>query len=255
MELTWENSNPVQACFISSRDRFIDNKARGLDYLKKYNFLGHDLLGTPECIYADLEDFKKYRESKILVVGAGPTTNERDWSASDYDYIFSCNHFYLNKKLQKARVDLCLVCNELDLNDKDFLRYVTENKTNVGFEDYNKDISHVHDLSKKIKGRVFQCLTRFQGKIGVAPKLIILAVALGARQVDFVGVDGTPKDYRQGQISTHSFEKNKVFVDSYPYDLLLSHYSSLKKYLDQIGRGVTYTNLGAGHEYNCLSKV
>ena len=254
-ELTWENSNPVDACFISTRERFIDNKIRGLDYLNKYDFLGHDLLGSPECIYADLEDFKKYRGSKILVVGAGPTTNERGWNPSEYDYIFSCNHFYLNEKLQEVKVDLCLICNEVDLSDRVFLDYVTRHKTNVGFEDYNNDIQQVRDLSKKLEGRVFQCLTRFQGKIGVAPKLIILATACGARQVDFVGVDGTPKDYKQGEISAHSFEENKVFRDSYPYDLLLSHYRLLKKYLNEIGSGVIYTNLGAGHEYNCLSKV
>ena len=39
------------------------------------------------------------KDSKILIVGAGPSTNEVKWYNLEYDYIFSCNHFFLNEKI------------------------------------------------------------------------------------------------------------------------------------------------------------
>jgi len=253
--LTWENSSPNEACFITSPERFLSNKTRGLDYLSRYSFLSEEVEGTDEMFTSNPEKFKKYEGKKILVVGAGPTTNERDWDPEAYDFIFSCNHFFLNAKLKRAKVDLCLLCDEVQLDGKDFLEYIKTNRTSIGFEDYNADINNVRELKGSVDNDIFFCLLRFQGKIGVAPKLIILATLLGAAEVDYVGVDGTPKKYKIGGECKHSFQKGKSWTTNYPYELTTSHYSCLKNYLNKIGRGTKLRNLGAGHEHNAMSKI
>ncbi len=253
--LTWENSNTREACFITSPDRFLSNKIRGLDYISKYSFLSGQVAGTNEMFISDPEKFRKYVGKKILVIGAGPTTNEREWYPESYDFIFSCNHFFLNPKLKKHKVELCLLCDEVDLNGKDFIKYIKKNGTSVGFEDYNSDVNNVRKLRELVDNDIFFCLLRFQGKIGVAPKLIILATLLGAAEVDYVGVDGTPKKYEIGTECQHSFQKGKCWTTNYPYELTMSHYRCLKNYLNEIGEGTKLRNLGAGHEYNAMSKI
>ena len=253
---TWENVGPVEACFISTKDDFLQNKIRGAGYISKYNFLENSLVANTELICAQIEDFSKFAESKILVVGGGPTASERDWDVKDYDYIFSCNHFFVSDKLKDKKVDLCLLCDEVKVLSEDFINYCKKHQPYIGFEDFNGSMEDVKKLNEIFPNKLFQCITRFQGKIGVAVKLIILATILGAKQVDFVGVDGTPPDYQQGKIAEHSFQKNKTFACGYPYDLLLNHYKTFKDYTENdIGKDVTYNNLGAGHEYNNLSKL
>lgn len=255
--LTWENSDSRRACFITSPEKFLSNKIRGLDYISRYSFLSEQVTGTNEMFISDPEKFRKYAGKKILVIGAGPTTNERDWDPEAYDFIFSCNHFFLNPKLKKHKVDLCLLCDEVKLDGEDFLEYLKRNNTAIGFEDYNGDVNNVRRLRALVDNDIFFCLLRFQGKIGVAPKLIALATLLGARQVDFVGVDGPPsKNYKRGDDSNHSFQKGKPCTSHYPYELLYDHYLALKTYLEkEIGKDVTFNNLGAGHECNVLSKI
>jgi hypothetical protein len=253
---TWENSGPIEACFISTKENFLQNKVRGANYISKYNFLKKELVANTELICAKVDDFSKFADSKILVVGGGPTAVERDWNTEDYDYIFSCNHFFISEKLKDKKVDLCLLCDEVKVLSDDFINYCKKFQPYIGFEDFNGSMEDVQKLSEIFPDKVFQCLTRFQGKIGVAVKLIILATIFGAKQVDFIGVDGTPPDYKQGEIGLHSFQKNKVFVTGYPYNLLLQHYKTLKDYLENdIGKDIIYNNLGAGHEYNNLSKL
>ena len=258
---TWENSDTL-SCFITSSDCFANNSTRGANYLEKYNFLEGDLIKTPEIIYRDNPQLKKFENKKILVLGGGPTTNWYDWNPDEYDHIFSCNHFFLNEKLSKCKVDLAIMCGEVDLNRRDFLEYVIKNDTLLGFEDYWPNPDNVKILNNFIKkeissNNVFDCILRFQGKIGIGPKMIILAVLLGANQVDFAGVDGPPsQDYKIGDPSGHSFQKNKPCTTGYPYALLYNHYLCLKMYLEkEIAKGVILNNLGAGHDQNVYSKL
>ena len=280
-DLTWENCSPGGpnehllsfwsfACFISSRENFPTNKVRGVDYLHKYNFLGKELTATSEIIYRKIPEFEKFKGKKILVLGAGPTTNWYDWNPDEYDYIFSCNHFFLNEKIRKIKVDLAIATSEVNLKGKEFLNYIQDNDTILGFEDRNGPLKYVAKLRETVKNSIFQCVIRFQGKTGVAPKLVILATLLGARQVDYVGIDGPPKgvdshdwnnclqstgNYSPMKDDSHSFQKNKAWSVPYPYELFEKQYKCFKTYLDEIGKGVIYNNLGAGHEQNIISKI
>ena len=261
-DLTWENSHRVLsrfdfACFIGSKDSFPTNKIRGLDYLQKYNFLGQNLEATEDIIYRKTESLNKFKDKKVLVIGAGPTTNWYDLKADESDFIFSCNHFFLNDKINKAKVDLAIINDEVDLNGEKFLKHIVDNNTILVLDDYNSDINNIVDLNNKIDNDIIQCVLRYQPKTGVAPKLVVLATLLGCKEVHYVGVDGPPKDKVKGEADdTHAFEKNKPWGTHYPYELFVNHYECLKLYLENdIGKDVVYKNLGSGHEHNIMSKI
>jgi len=260
--LNWENSNSRVSSFVTKAEHFANNKRRGEPYLEKYKFLGEKIIKTSEIIYIDTPGLEKFENKKILVIGAGPTTNWYDWDPNKYDYIFSCNHFFLNKKIQGIKIDLAIIGSEVDIERKEFVDYVSKNETIIGLEDYQQPVDKVKRLQSKINNTFFPFVIRFQGKIGVAPKLIVLATLLGASHVDYVGVDGLPKGYKKGDESEHSFQPLKRITVDHPYEMTNNHYKCLKKYLKEIrlathfqGKDVVYNNLGEGHEQNVMSTL
>ena len=64
--------------------------------LRTYVGYTNNLKKSSDIVYNYLDEFDKFKDSKILIVGAGPSTNEVKWHNLEYDYIFSLNHFYLN---------------------------------------------------------------------------------------------------------------------------------------------------------------
>tara|TARA_A100001201_G_scaffold83322_2_gene73912 strand:+ start:1025 stop:1837 length:813 start_codon:yes stop_codon:yes gene_type:complete len=259
---TWENSNTLKGCFISTAERFPENKIRSDLFLSKYKFLGHKLKKGTEYIYGDIKGLDKFKDSKILVVAGGPSTMDCDWDHSQYDFIFSCNHFYKCPKLKNVKVDLTmLVGGELDISDSQFLKYCKNYKPYFAVEDWGGSIDKIKHLDNLINNRVFECVCRFQAKCcGVGPKVVILALVLGAKQVDFVGIDGISKEHNPEKPLSHSFEKPKVWHSGkmknriYSYSRLLRHYETLAEYFKQVFPDRIINNLGAGHKHNCLSK-
>ena len=81
----------------------------------------NNLKVNTEIAYTDIEELKKYKDSKILIVGGGPSTNEVNWQNLDYDYIWSLNHFYLNEKLNDKKVDLACIGGAVDLQNEIFI--------------------------------------------------------------------------------------------------------------------------------------
>ena len=106
-----------------------------MDYYGR--FFGRDVICNNEIIYSNNEKLLKFRDSKILVVAGGPSAKEVNWNPDDYDYIFSCNHFYLSEKMRSARVDFATIGGEIDMTDNnpDFHNYMFKSETLLCFED------------------------------------------------------------------------------------------------------------------------
>ena len=153
--LTWHNSNTRVSSFVSKSEFFANNKIRGESHLEKYKFLGEKIIKTSEIIYIDTPGLEKFKDSKILVVGGGPTTNWYDWNPSEYDHIFSCNHFFLNEKIKRTKVSLASIASEVDIERKEFIEYVSRNKTIIGLEDYQQPVDKVKRLHSKIDNIFF----------------------------------------------------------------------------------------------------
>ena len=48
----------------------------------------------------------KYINKNILVLGAGTSTLDTKWENLDYDYVWTCNDFYLSDRLVDTNIDL-----------------------------------------------------------------------------------------------------------------------------------------------------
>ena len=68
-----------------------------------------NLKGDSEIVYNQINEFEKFKNSKILIIGGGPSTNEVEWNNLEYDYIFSLNSFctvQFKVKLYSGKINL-----------------------------------------------------------------------------------------------------------------------------------------------------
>jgi len=257
-EKTWAKcTNKHIASFVETKDKF-ESSSRGIKWLQmqEYSKKGCVYVSNGEFIYEDLKELNKIKDSKVLIVGGGPSASDFDWDADDYDYIISLNHFYKSEKLKGKKVDIAFVGNEVDTNSRDFLKYYDNNDTLIAIEDLEHRAEHVKNLQKKYVDRTFLCSSRIQCKsLGAGPKLITFALSLGAKQVDVIGIDGVSKDYDANSVQDHAFEQNKTYDKKYSYEIHLHHYRTLNFYIENTFPNQTVNNLGAGHPYNCWSHI
>ena len=165
---TWLNSTSRNSFFIADKDNFLSGTGRPCnaspdnDYRlwdKKFvlnyygNAFGKDVIENEEIIYFNHPELKKFKDSKILIIGAGPTMKDRDWDPQKYDYIWSCNHFFMNEKMKNVDISLAVVGNEVDLskNNLDFHNYMSKNSTLICFEDrlVNEERNYFESIKEK----------------------------------------------------------------------------------------------------------
>ena len=200
------------------------------------------LTSNDEIVYQNMPEFADYAGKKILVVGGGPSTSELDFDEVEYDYLWSANHFYKNPVLAKRRVDLAMMMGEPDISDPDLINYREKNNTLIGFEIHKRWIGYRFDPYDK-----YFCMhTRFYGKTGACPRMMIFATQLGVSEIKFVGLDGHDKTKEQ-----HAFEPGKNTKPSnYNLALYKKHYEQYWKYVKILAPEVKFTNLGHGQEYH-----
>tara|TARA_B100001094_G_scaffold32216_1_gene26716 strand:- start:6749 stop:7648 length:900 start_codon:yes stop_codon:yes gene_type:complete len=204
--------NGIPQCRITSKELFHEKvKNEMLTLFPKYS---DRLIGNSEIVFQYLSNFAKYKNKKLLIVGGGPTTNQCQWEKLDYDYIWSCNHYYRHPKLKDMGVDLTFIGQEVKLYDKEFQENVYKHNTKLVFEIAGKFYNKFgHDNLNLLPGYDIKnhlcCFTRYYGWIGANWRQMILALFLGFKEIYFVGMDGysfkkNPRDI------PHSFEPGKV---------------------------------------------
>jgi len=159
-----------------------------------------------KIVYSDLEHFKEYKDSTILIVGGGPSANKVDYDKIERDFVWSCNHFYLNHKLKNMKVDLAMLMSEPDLASKEFLEYREKYRPYLGFEIHDRWLDYEFDDYDKY----FVMHPNFYGRIGIGARMLVFAAALGCNNVKFVGFDG-PEHQLRGD---HAFEPGKTTLPS-----------------------------------------
>jgi len=244
--------NPEDFSFFSQRDGFKDNPFWGTKHVaeKFGDFLGNNTIVEDEYILQDLDSLKKYKNSTILVVAAGPSTIDVDWENTEYDYIWSCTKFFMNDKLKNLDIDLVTVGGNVDLDDDDFNEYLSNHNTLCGFECGVSPFKKPEDMVEfkyRYPNRIFYYHPRYFSKLGAGARLLCLGSFLGAKEIKFVGFDGNPVD------RSHSFEGvDKVHGESWrnssTNDLYRRQTVLLWDYLLQFD--TKFQNLGEGHPAN-----
>ena len=112
--------------------------------------------------------------------------------------------------------------------------------------------------------RIYDCVvffsTRYFGKIGSIPRMLVLAQKLGVKHVSIVGMDGLPPPDKFNKSSAGVFEDKKPSDDpnSNYYNLYRKHYIMIWDHilndLDK-DKNITFHNYGKNYEFNMTKDI
>ena len=255
-------SNDPTSAFLTEPGMFTDNNRYGIPAMKEKPYVNSSPRALDSgCVVTDFGLLEKFQNSKILIIGAGPSTAtcQDKWRSnlSKYDFVWTCNNFYKAEILSDIKFDLVSLGNEVDLRDPRLLKRVNENAGCIyGFEtNIFRDSVKFPEFLSRLGSRKFFYATRFFGKIGSIPRLLNLAVSLKPSSVSFVGMDGVPPTDKLKETPATIFE-NKRPTGPTDYDLYRKHYVLLWDYiLNKTANQITFTNYGKEYEFNMSSEI
>ena len=266
------NSSKAESAFTMSGEKFVgsankvfkDSPGRILQFYKNVMPI-HKVGLNKEIVYKQLDSLSKFRNSKILIIGGGPSTNDVEWNAEDYDYVWSCNHFFMSDRLKEIDISFATISNEVDVsvNNSDLHGYLTKNKNTICcFEEVNTakiPLPHLKKFVSLYEDRTMFSFTRYSGKIGSIPRLILMAMFFGVKEIHVIGMDGFKPESKRGDYAYHAFENKKLFdVEELNYRNYMRHYVMLWDYvLNTLNKqkNVKFQNLGQGHLYNMSTDI
>lgn len=243
--------------------KYLTQKCRQKEFFKEcclqqintyFNYINDEFHINEDFSITKIELFKKYQNSKILIVGGGPTTNWYNWDPTDYDFIFSCNHFYLNDRLKNIDVSFSMISGEVDTSSVDFKDYFNKGSTIFCYE--NVDIEDFKIKKMLEIGRTVIAILRHNLKTGTAARLLYLTSQFNPSEIHVVGMDGLPNNGRYGDDTQHSFEVGKrLNTIHFNYAKYLEEYTMLWGYLKEKFPSIKFKNLGHGHPYNISTRL
>lgn len=207
---------------------------------------------------------QKYVGKTILVIGGGTSTLDRRWENADYDYVWTCNDFYLENRVLQVPIDLYLLAYTTDLTDINLTNKLKEDKPTVIFEPLHyrgkQNTKEFTEFTEKIQTPIHS----FDIPINIDPnspatksgamfRLIQLALGVGAEKVMFIGFDGFNKDFT----NKHAFTKHVGLKDTDTRRDWEKHYKevfqSAYKFLSLYSTRLQ--NLGEGLDYNLGTEI
>jgi hypothetical protein len=204
-------------------------------------------------------DLTKYQNKKIIIVGGGPSTNDINWENLEYDYIFSCNQFYLCDKLKNRHVEMASLINRIfdEPLHNELIKHLANN-TYPCIEPYHSHKVYDWPLFQKFYFEYQnQCIffdTIFQNKSGAAPRMALLAAALKPKEIYLIGIDGSGSN---GVNTRHSFETNLIGKrDNNSANEVNNHHIEFSKYFYKLTSelNIKLYNLGEGHPDNASTE-
>lgn len=231
-----------EASFLGTNDNFLERRFKYFtDY---FPAVDAPLIKTNEIIYYQHPFLEKINNTKVLIIGGGPSTLRYNWNVDDYDLICACNHFYKNPSLKEI-VDFVLIQRHTKEQDIEQIR------STIGLTDFVSKNNNMK-IYRRFTDRCVCVYPRYRSKIATCAKLLCIITLFGAKEIHVVGLDGRPKNIGKVQHGYYIEDKKPYF---YSYQVYLNLYRDLWYYLkNKIGKQVKYVNLGYGHKYNISSK-
>jgi len=165
---------------------------------------------SSEAIYGEIPALTQVRDKSVLIVLAGPSTDQVAWERLDVDFIWSCNRFYQHPKLRRLPLALVGLAPNIPLRGNTGLEaYLGDTRQTAVFFELQK----VHDFAARdgmhyfVRRHSTRCTyvhLRYASYLGLGSRLICLAALLGARDIYFVGFDGMSEAGPR-----HTFEPGK----------------------------------------------
>jgi len=197
----------------------------------------------------------KYINKNILVLGAGTSTLDTKWENLDYDYVWTCNDFYLSDRLVDTNIDLTLVSYNTDISDVRLHDRLHRDNPLVLIEPhhYREKINSLELKKFSSEFDVFLIDIPLNSIAGAAARLVKLALMCNPKTVYFAGVDGFNKEFS----NLHSFTLHKGLKDTDTRRDYEIYYKGFIECFEQYLQD-DYTklqNLGEGFDYNCGTDV
>jgi len=229
----------VESCFLHNRAtmNFPDWVIR--DFKSMFSQFSSSVTLNKFIVYSNLSYFEKYKEQSVLILGGGPSTLNLDLDNVEYDYLWSCNHFFLNSNLKSRKIDLVMLMAEVDPHNPALIEYRNHFKPYLGFEVHDRWASYKFDNYEKY----FAMHTNFYSRLGVGVRMILFAAALGCKHIKFAGLDGYDSIYK-GQ---HAFQPGKkTLPSSFSEELYQQQYNFFWDYCQHGFSNIVFENLGGG---------
>jgi hypothetical protein len=260
---TYDNSVVSnEAAFLTDREDFLTHPRWGVEYAHQ-NYSGvlseNAFRFYDDCFYENIPDLHKFKDSTILIVGGGPSTKLVDWENIECDHIWTCNHFFLNSRFDNVDLSLIYVNNEVDTGHALFHKTMKKSKPIIALD---TSISRPPTQLKHIAANGWQSCV-FNQRIfltcGTVPKLIALAMMVGAKKVCFVGMDGWSREQLENRDSAnHAFQEGKKLkiADNYTFDFQRRELVVYWDYLLNFAQNsVEYQNLGEPYDHCVMSAI
>lgn len=166
-------------------------------------------------------NLEQYAGKSILILGGGTSTLDVNWEALDYDYVWTCNEFYLEPRVVSQDIDLYLLSFTTDLQHPDLLNKLKRSNTTVIYEPtyfrgkqltkefkaFQQEVEipvyemNLYQTSKEESAAAFS---------GAMFRLICTALHTEASNIYFAGFDGFDEKFT----NIHAFTKHPGLKDS-----------------------------------------
>lgn len=208
--------------------------------------------------------FEKYAGKKILILGGGQSTLDVKWENLPYDYVWTCNDFYLEPRVLNQEIDLYVLAYTTPLKEEKLINKLKGSNTTVLYETSHYRRKETTPQFKQFKEAIgipihetelqfFKDNTRPAYKSGAAFRLIQLGLSTNASTIYFAGFDGFNREFS----NIHAFTKHKGLKPTdtrRDYEGHPMSYVSIFTDAFNVLKGVKgherLQNLGEGFDYN-----
>ena len=150
-----------------------------------------------------------FRDKTVLIIGAGPSTNLTNWNNLEYDYVFACNNFFMNEKVENEKPFFISLAANIDFSNEKLQDYFNKNDCIIGLEPEHlkpHEIDQFGRLYNKFRDKICIYQTRYCSALGIGARQIIFSILMGAKKIYFCGHD---QYYLENEEAAHAYENNK----------------------------------------------
>lgn len=198
---------------------------------------------------------------KVLVLGAGPSASEVEWTSFNWDVLVTANFFYLREEMLSKNIVHVTLSRLVDLNDSRLISFLdTNTETTIAFEPSKLSFYNSSPYKKfvdKYRDRIifYNISSKVASKEGVAARVCWLVLSCDPDHLYICGIDGISKNVNSDP--KNYFRNHRGTMDNYSYDQYYKSFQSFGKYLYTVAeeRDIKITNLGKGKSYNMMTNI
>ena len=118
---------------------------------------------------------------------------------------------------------------------------------------------NITKFKSKFRKRIGYFSPRWNGKLGAAHRMLLLAIFLKVKNIYIAGLDGITPSFNKdlGDEGLHSFERHTHFKEGYDYETMIIQNVIFWQYVLNLKEKLNFNviNLGEGHPSNMATEI